>query len=268
MKKIIHICCSLPLCILLLAGCEKEGEPMETPIKELRPYTMEGFALAPVDQYFDGVKVGELYARANSNAKMAFYQDEVLMELKRKSDGKTVYQQKFNISDDINEVPKFYFDGTDLLPAYSYPAPVGKEYTANFYFDFPKDSGTVDVVIEMSEFYYDWGLDDPLVMIGTTTIPLVENIQPGKWSSYIKLDELPTPAHSRPDSEFWPFVCVKRSGRPGYYLNSKMEENSFQLEFPQSWTTEGKVQSIFIGWKQQGPAVSLQPQQDLVQLFP
>lgn len=272
MKKRINLFyLAAPLFLLLLTACEKEGELIVSPIKEFKPYTMDGFAVGgPLEQYFDGVKVRELYGRAtlpNGTNKIGFEKEEIMMELRSKSTGKTVYQQKFSISNDTSKVPKFYFDGTKMHDTYTYPTPQGKEYLANFYFDFPKDSGAVDIVIEMIEYYLDWNLDDPMVAIDTTAIPVATNIQPGKWTDYIELKEMPVLPKHHPDAEFYPYICVKKAGKSTYVTSDKLEENSFKLEFPAARTTEGKVQSIFIGWTKKGPAISLQPQQNLVDLF-
>lgn len=274
-------CYLLATCfLLLLTACKKEGDLNVKPIKAFKPYTMNGFTQEPLEQFFDGVKVREIHGMAivggNVTQELAFDKDEIVMELKRKSNGETVYQQTFHINDATNEVPKFYFDGTAMLPRYNYPAPVGAAYTANFYFDFPKEAGAVDIVVEMVEYYFDPNLPAGYGIVGTTAIPIITNIQPGKWSNYITLNPLPAfPPKSRPDSEFLPYICVKKAGSALYFSNnentdvlSKVELNSFPLQLPESWTTAGLVQSYFIGWKQQGTTVGLTPKQDLVQIFP
>jgi hypothetical protein len=257
----------IPLLAVLLTACEKEGK-LPDPVKEKRAFNMDGFSVAPLDQYFDGVKVRELYAGLSRTSELAFSKDEIVMELKRKGDGKTVYQQKFNSSDATNEIPKFYFDGNQVLPRFEHPAPVGDAYTASFYFDFPKDLGAVDIGAEMVEYYFDWNLENPLVYLDTTYITLVTNIQPGKWSDYVTLHALPELQPTTPDSYFQTSVYVKKAGKDEPYSSKVVSENLFTLQLPDQYTTEGKVQSIFLGWKPLGPRVSLEPQVDLVRIFP
>lgn len=260
---------ALTIFLCTLCACEKEGEIIVNPIKEFKPYSIQGFALGKLDQYFDGVKVRELYGNMPSGIEaIAFEKEEISMELKNKANGQTIYQQLFNISSDTNKVPKFYFDGEKMHDTYTYPDVQGKEYLANFYFDFPKDSTAVDIVIELVEYYYDWNLNDPTVIIDTTTIPLFSNIKPGKWSEYMPLNPIPPQTKHNPESEFQPYICVKKAGKDAYYIGSTQTENTFQLELPYDWTTQGKVQSIFVGWTQKGSVVSLMPQQNLVALFP
>jgi hypothetical protein len=50
-------------------------------------------------------------------------------------------------------------------------------------------------------------------------------------------------------------------------VSNILEENAITVEFPQSWTTDGKVQSIYVGFKQIGIKAGMTPQYDLVQLF-
>lgn len=270
----------LPLLLVLFTACEKEGGLNEKPIT-LKPFTMTGFALKPLEQHFDGVKVRELYgnvavALSTATQQIAFDKDQTSMELKGKSNGETFYQQTFNINDATNTVPPFYFDGIKILPRYDHPNPVGKEYKANFYFDFPKDSGAVDVMAEILEYYLDRSTGKNLyVVLNVTRIPVATNLEPGKWSDYVVLTVLPVFTKSRSDARFSTYICVKKAGSANYYINdhiadliTKMPQNSFPLKFPVSSTTTGLVQSYFIGKTKQDATVSLRPQQDLVQLFP
>lgn len=261
----------VPLLLCLVAACRKEGELIVRPVREIKPLSMDGFILGdPLEQYFDGVKVRELYGSISLReevSKIAFEKNEVTMELRRKSNGETVYQQKFDISNDTCKVARFYFDGTKMNNTYTYPTPQGSEYLANFYFDFPKDGGAVDVVVEVVEYYFDESLADPIVLVDTTFIPLATNIQPGKWSDYVVLKQLPELPRHHPASEFQPFVRIRKGGAATYYLSSKGEENEISLELPYPWTTEGKVQSLFIGLDAKGPAVHLTPPKNLVDIF-
>lgn len=257
--------------LFLITSCAKEGELIVKPVLEFKPLSMDGFILGDaLEQYFDGVKVRELYGSvslSNEVSKIAFEKNEVTMELRRKSNGETVYQQKFNISDDTSKVARFYFDGTKMNNTYTYPAPSGSTYLANFYFDFPKDAAAVDVVIELVEYYFDESLANPLVLVDTTFIPLAKNIKPGKWSDYVEIKQIPELPKHHPASEFQPFVRVRKAGSSAYYLPERGEDNEITVELPNAWTTEGKVQSIFVGWVTRGAAIQLGPQKNLVDIF-
>ncbi|HEY9259194.1 hypothetical protein [Chitinophaga sp.] len=261
----------VPLLLCLVAACGKEGELVVPPVLKTMPFSMDGFILGePLEQYFDGVKVRELYGSislSDQASKIAFEKNEITMELRRKSNGETVYQQKFDIGNDTSKVPIFYFDGIKMNHTYTYPTPQGNEYLANFYFDFPKGAGAVDVVVEVVEYYFDESLTNPLVIVDTTFIPLATNIQPGKWSDYIVLKELPELPKHHPASEFQPFVRIRKAGVATYYASVKGEENEINVELPYAWTTAGKVQSLFIGWQAMGAAISLKPQQNLADIF-
>jgi hypothetical protein len=96
---------------------------------------------------------------------------------------------------------------------------------------------------------------------------LASNVPTGKWSDYITLNPIPTLVKSRDDSEFWSVVCVKKAGKPDYVVGDNNERNIFGLELPQSWTTEGKTQSVYVGLKEQDNVISVGPYYDLVQVF-
>ncbi|BAV09685.1 hypothetical protein SAMN05421788_1011122 [Filimonas lacunae] len=269
----------LPLLILLLTSCTKGGDTVLKPILEVKPYSISGFAVQPLDQYFDGVKVRTLHGSINASMEIAFMQEETLMELKNSTTGKVVYSQKFYRKDEEHKVPLFYYDGTTLKERYEYPAPQGAEYLANFFFDFPKEEGAADVVVVMVEYYWDETLPQGYGVAAATTIPIATNIQPGKWSDYITLPALPDfPPKSRPDGEFMPYICVKKTGSDLYFthnddttathLLNKADINSFPLELPQPGGSQGKVQSYYIGLQQFETGAMLTPKLDLVQMFP
>lgn len=261
----------VPLLLFVLTACRKEGELVVKPILGVKPLSMDGFILGdPLEQYFDGVKVRELYGSISLRdevSKIAFEKKEVTMELRRKSNGETVYQQKFDISNDTSKVPRFYFDGTKMNNTYTYPTPQGSEYLVNFYLDFPKGAGSADVVLEMLEYYVDESLADPLVIVDTTFIPLATNIQPGKWSDYVVLPPIPALPKHHPASEFQPYVRVRKAGTTAYYISVKGEENEINMELPDAWTTDGKVQSLFISQGMNGSAIYLVPPKNLVDIF-
>jgi hypothetical protein len=265
---------ALPLLLLALTACDNEGDGIVKTTNGIESFTMDGFVVGDkLEQYFDGKKVRELYGRAKVDyaSEIAFEKDETVMEFRAQSTGETVYTQTFNIHDETNEVPKFYFDGKDFYNTYPRPTPAEGEFLINFYFDFPASEGPVDVVAQVIEYYWNWDLPDPLVPIDTIPLPLFTNVQPGKWSEYMTLTPLPAMTPSRPDAEFWPFISVRKAGQTeGYYTSDKVEDNMLTFELRESWMTEGKVQSIYVGWLQPKPGekVALYPQQNLVEMFP
>lgn len=270
MKKIIAQTCFIGLLTIgLLSGCSQDDELLIRPVKEYKTFTMNGFVLGEsLEQYFNGVKARDLYQRIQVPGQIGFDEDEIRMELKSTKTGEIIYEQVFNISETECVVPKFYFDGETFQQEYLYPAPSGNEYKANFYFDFPVETGNVDVVAEVMEYYYDWENDvDPVVMLDTISVTLASNLETGLWTGYVTLPDLSGMPKSRPDSELWTIVCVKKSGTNEYVVGESNDRNVFSIELPQSWTTEGKTQSIYVGITQQGTNAYIGPYYDLVQIF-
>lgn len=254
-----------------VVACENDGDRIVKTVSEIKAFDMDGFIVGDtLEQYFDGKKVREIYGRAKLNAQeIAFDKDEVVMELRAQSTGETVYTQTFNIRDSINAIPKFYFDGKTLFDAYPRPTPAEGEYLVNFYFDFPESEGPVDVVAEMIEYYWNWELTNPMVIIDTIPITLFSNVQTCKWSEFTTLNPLPAMTPSRPDAEFWPAISLRKTGQTaGFYTSKDMAENGIQLELREAWMTQGKVQSIYIGWLPAGEKIALYPQQNLIDMFP
>ena len=262
MKKRINMICLIPLFLLLFIACEKEGEMVVTPIRAFKPFGINGFVLGDtLEQYFDGVKVRDLYGPIALADEIAFEKNDVIgMELKKKSTGEVVYQQKFNISDAANQVPKFYFGGTAIADRYNYPSPQGAEYLAGFYLDLPKGSPPVDLVVEIVESYLDLTQRPPkVVTLSTYTVPLASNIQPGKWTDYMVINKLPQYTKKKPTSTFRSTVYMMKPGGTEY-ITGKKEESFIQLAFPAATNTQGKVQSIY--YSLEAGTV------DLVQMFP
>jgi hypothetical protein len=268
----------LPLLLILSVSCNKGDQALIKPILQVEPFSMKGFAVEPIDQYFDGVKVQELYGTINETKEMAFIQEETVMELRNKTTGEVLYTQKFNSKDAENKVPRFYFDGSKVKPTYEYPAPQGAEYTANFFFDFPKEMGAADVVMVFVEYYEDPAVQGGYAIAGVTNIPIATNIQTGKWSEYIKLPTTPDfPPQTRPDTYFELFVCVRKTGSDLYFTNTQRitpllqydnaQINAFSLELPYQGVSQGKVQSYYIGLTEFETGPMLTMKQDLVQLF-
>lgn len=278
MKKITSLLYILPL-LLVFTACKKESDPIIRKTKALKYYTLNGFATHPLDQYFDGVKVrqirGDFSRIPYVQNQIAFTKDEVLMELK-KPGGETVYQHTFNINDATGSNIRFYYNGDTVAPRYNYPAPVGAAYTANFFFDFPKEAGAVDVVIETIEYYIDNNSPNGVGVANVTSTPVATNITTGRWSDYITLNAAPDfPPKTRPDSDFFPMICIKKAGTNAYFsrndeidVYTKLDYNSIYLQLPTVWTTEGLVQSYYVGWEEKNNKVTLNPKTDLVQLFP
>ncbi|RPD39594.1 hypothetical protein [Chitinophaga barathri] len=274
MKKTINIVCLLIL--LLAAACKKEGDFVVKPLKAIEPVTFAGgYVLGDtLTLYFDGVKMRDYFGPIGSDwetTRIAFEEDRASMELKRKKTGETVYQKTFDIKDADNAIPKLYFDGAKMQPAYTYPTPQGAEYTANFYLDFPAGSGTADISLEMIEYRMDGNTP---VILGVTSVPIASNIQPGKWTEYVTLPMMPTLPNTHPESGFAPYICVKKAGKNEYYVVNKDEEifttierNSLQLQLPDEYTTNGLVQSYHLYGKTYS-GISAVISNDLVRVFP
>lgn len=273
MKNIVNILVATSLLLVVLAACHDDGDRIVKTVSEIEVFDMDGFIVGDtLEQYFDGKKVRDVYGRAKlTNAQeIAFENDDVVMEFRAHRTGETVYTQTFNIGDSTHVVPKFYFDGKTLYDTYPRPTPAEGEYLVNFYFDFPEREGPVDVVAQMLEYYFNWDLPDPMVIVDTIPVILFNNIQPGKWSEYMPLNPLPAMVPSRPDSEFWPAICLRKAGQTvGYYMSGGITANSMSLELREPWMTQGKVQSIYIGLTPVGPdKMVLYPQYNLVDMFP
>lgn len=268
MKKIFNIYWLVfAVFTVLFASCKKEGEILVKPVKAYKPYIINGYVVGdPLLQFCDGEQVRELHGKVGAPgvvSRLVFYNDVMNMEFRSKSGGKTVYQQTFTTKEDTCKVPSFYYDGT-MHSTYTYPQPQGSEYLANFYLDFPKDSAAADLVIEVIEFYYNWALPDPTVIIGTTSVPLATNVTPGKWTEYITVTALPDMVKHHPESEFWPTVYLKKAGTGAYYVMDNKDRSAINFQFPNVWDTRGITQSIHI-IPVSNTGISAN---DLVQLFP
>lgn len=268
--KIIYLAAILP--IFLFSACEKDGNHIMPKIKAInKDFNMSGFVMGDtVEQYFDGVKMREYYGQVRTTSPqdlLAFVKDEINMELKRKSTGETIYRQTFNINDKENIVPQFYFDGLKLHKEYTYPDPQGAEYTANFYVDPFGGSELVDINIDVLEYYYDSTKPDPIIVVNTTTIPLAQNVQPGNWTSYVKVP-VPVVTPQQSGTELYPIVVVRDSKTKDYYVNKNRDQSTINMEIPYDGVTQGKVQSFFINRKKVSEKQSYMEFFDLVQLFP
>lgn len=268
--KIIYLAAILP--IFLFSACEKDGNYIMPKIKAInKDFNVSGFVMGDtVEQYFDGVKMREYYGKVRTTYPqdlLAFVKDEINMELKRKSTGETIYQQKFNINDKQNIVPAFYFDGLKFNNGYTYPDPQGDEYTANFYLDPAGGSTPADINIEVLEYYYDDTRPDPLIVVNTTTIPIAENVQPGKWTPYLKV-QIPTVIPQQSGTELYPIVVVRDSKTKDYYINKKRDDSIINLEIPYDGVSPGKVQSFYFNRKTGPGKLAYAEFYDLVQLFP
>lgn len=266
--KIIY----LAAIVFLFSACEKDGIPVLPEIKAInKEFSITGFVMGDtVEQYFDGVKMREYYGQVRvtySQNQLAFVKDEINMELRKKSTGETIYQQKFNINDKTNVVPGFYFDGLKFSKGYAYPNPQGDEYTANFYLEPSVGATPVDINIEVLEYYIDDTKPDPIIVVNTTAIPIAENVQPGKWTPYLKIP-VPMVTPQQSGTELYQIVVVRDSKTKEYYINKKRDDSVINLEIPYDGVSPGKVQSIFFNRKT-GPGKIAYPEfYELVQLFP
>jgi hypothetical protein len=266
--KIIY----LIVIVFLFNSCEKDGVPVLSEIKAInKEFSISGFVLGDtVEQYFDGVKMREYYGQvkvAYFQSQLAFIRDEINMELKSKSTGKTVYQQKFRINDKQNIVPGFYFDGLTFSKGYTYPGPQGDDYTVNFYLDPQGGAAPVDINIEVLEYYYDSTKPDPVIVVNTTTIPLVQNVQPGNWTSYVNVP-VPVVTPQQNGTELYPIVVVRDSKTKDYYVNKNRDYSLLTLEIPYNGVSPGKVQSFYVNRKRVSEKQDFLEFYDLVQLFP
>jgi hypothetical protein len=269
MKKLIYQMGCVLVTILLLVACSQEDDFLIDQPEQYKPFTMKGFVLGnSLEQYFNGVKTRDLKQRVNFVNQLGFVRDDMHMELRNKKTGEVVYQQTFHVADESNVVPSFYFDGETFQEGYDYPEPEGAEYRANFYFDFPAETGNVDVVAEVFEYYFDWdNLENPQVMLDTVTYTIVANIPVGKWSEYMTLAALPEFPKTRDDSEFWPVVCLRKSATKEFIAGSTWERSSINMQVPQSWTSQGLTQSIYVGITEQNNVRTVGPYYDLIQVF-
>lgn len=258
--------------VFLFSSCEKNGAPVLSEIKAInKEFSISGFVLGDtVEQYFDGIKIREYYGQvriAYFQNQLAFTKDEMNMELRSKSTGKTVYQQKFHINDKQNIVPGFYFDGLTFSKGYTYPDPQEDDYTANFYVDPKGGSAPVDINIEVLEYYYDSTKPDPIIVVNTTTIPLVQNVQPGNWTSYVKVP-VPVATSQQSGTELYPIVVIRDAKTKDYYVNKNRDQSTINMEMPYDGVSPGKVQSFYFNRKRVSEKQNFLEFFDLVQLFP
>nr|WP_068892837.1 hypothetical protein [Pedobacter panaciterrae] len=262
----------LVVIVFLFSACEKDGDPVFLKIKTInKEFNISGFVLGDtLEQYFDGVKMRDYYGEVRTVSfqnQLAFEKDEINMELRRKSNGETIYQQKFNINDKENVVPRFYFDGLKFNKGYTYPDPQGDEYTANFYVDPSGGSSAVDINIDVLEYYYDATKADPIVVVNTTTIPIAQNVQPGKWTPYLKV-QIPVATPQQSGTELYPIVVVRDSKTKAYYVNNNRDYSTVTMELPYDGVSSGKVQSMYLN-KIPGEGKNFFLLfHDLIQLFP
>lgn len=268
--KYIYLAAILPL--FLFGACEKDGTQVMPIIKSINnTFDISGFVLGDtIEQYFDGVKMREYYGRVRATGsigQLVFEKDEINMVLKRKSTGETVYQQKFNINDKENTVPKFYFDGLKLNSQYSYPSPQGNDYTTNFYLNPSAGSDPVDIAIDVLEYYYDDTKPDPIVVVNTTSVPIFQNLKPGTWSSYVKIP-IPSATPTQSGTDLYPIVVVRNAKTKEYYVNKNRDQSTITMELPYDGVSPGKVQSIFLAKKASSQTIDFLELYDLVQIFP
>lgn len=236
--------------VFLFNACEKDGTPVLSKIKTInKEFNISGFVLGDtIEQYFDGVKMRDYYGEVKTTSfqnQLAFVKDEINMELRRKSTGETIYRQTFHINDKENIVPRFYFDGLKLNKDYTYPDPQGDEYTTNFYVDPAGGADLVDINIDVLEYYYDSTKPDPIVVVNTTTIPIAQNVKPGEWTPYLKI-QIPMVTPQQSGTEIYPIVVVRDAKTKDYYVNKNRDYSTINMELPYDGVSPGKVQSIYL----------------------
>lgn len=255
---------------LLLFSCKKDGEFAIKPIKAVKPFDMSGYVIADtLEQYFDGVKVRDLYGRISLGyviPQLAFENDFTLMQLKKKSTGGVIYEQKFNITDDKNVIPKFYFDGTKVSSSYQYPKPQGSQYLVNFYFDAPRGTPPVEISLDVLEYYMD--NDNKLIVVKTTSFPITTNLQTGNWTNYLTIEPPAEVVPTQEGTEIYPVVTVKDAKTKKYLINDDVLASLIQVEIPDQWTSQGKTQSIHVVAKIGTTGALYLGVNDLVQFFP
>lgn len=266
--KIIY----LAAIVLLFSACEKDGIHISPKIKAInKEFSISGFVLGDtIEQYFDGVKMREYYGPVRIGyfqSQLAFEKEEIYMELKRKSTGETIYSQTFNIADKQHIVPRFYFDGKQFSKGYTYPDPEGDEYTANFYLDPSGGSTPVNINIEVLEYYLDDTRPDPIVVVNTTTIPIAENVKPGAWTPYLKV-QIPRVSPQQSGTELYPIVVVRDAKTKEYYINKNRDQSLIGLEIPSDGVSPGKVQSMYLNRKVGEQKQFYLESNDLIQFFP
>lgn len=268
--KIIYLAAILP--IFLFSACEKDGDHIMPKIKAInKEFSISGFVVGDtVEQYFDGIKMREYYGQVRTISfqnELAFVKDEINMELRRKSTGETIYRQTFNINDIQNIVPGFYFDGLKFSKGYTYPDPQGDEYTVNFYADPSGGSDLVDINIDVLEYYYDSTKPDPIIVVNTTTIPIVENVKPGEWTPYLKV-QVPMVTPQQSGTELYPIVVIRDAKTKDYYINKNRDQSTINMEIPYDGVSQGKVQSLYFNRKRVTEKQNFLEFYDLVPLFP
>jgi hypothetical protein len=267
--KIIYLATILP--VLLFGACEKEGTHLMPKIKAInKNFDISGFVFGDtIEQYFDNVKIREYYgpiSLGGAKNQLVFVTDEIKMELRKKSTGEAIYRQTFNITDQQNVVPKFFFDGTTLAPRYNYTDPLGNEYRVNFYLNPSKITEPIDVNVEVLEYYID--TKGKAVVVNSTAYPIALNIQPGVWVNDAKVEVPVLPAPTRNDTEFYPLVAIRNSKTKEYYINKDVFQSEIKMEIPYDGVSIGKVQSYFLSKALNTENLEYLEQYDLVQMFP
>lgn len=268
MQTILNYLSRTVFVIILFTSCKKESDILTKPAKKLSPLDFKGFVIGePLEQYFDGEKVRDLYGKIQLNypaeSMIAFMSDQTEMELRRKGSGEVVYRQTFRIEEASHKVPRFYFDGK-WKNGYEYPVPAGNDFLVNFYFDVPADSSAADIYITVVEYYWDWDdVDNPQKILRYHDLPVQMNVK-NSWSGYVTLSKIPDLPKLRPDSEFWPMPCLKKAGTDKYYVNNDVNRSIFYMQSPQGWESQGSVQSLYLGFTELGNLIV----EDLVPLYP
>ena len=238
------------LLAMFFSSCEKEGEMVITPIRDVRSISFKGFVMGDtLEQYFDGVKMREYYGKASFNGNIAYEnKDAIKMELKKKGTDEVLYTYSIEKNRDKDRPVGFFYDGKKVTEGYHYPEAIKEQEQIAFYFDFPADM-PVDIV-------YGDGSDINSVEY------LAKNVQPKQWTEFIKIPQL--------EGEM--YVILLKAGKKEYFLYNDVNLSVMNagIQLPNKYGYPGGgVQSWYVGTtKDQTGKSALYPQEDLVSLFP
>ncbi|TCC82821.1 hypothetical protein [Pedobacter hiemivivus] len=244
------------LFLFIFTACKKDGEVLNktVTVRKTLP-VLKGYTMVPLLKYFDGEETrGELYGSFAYNAGLAFENenDQTHMQLRNSITGEVVYEHTFKATDKPAEVPVLLYDGKKLKESHEYQDLSGADYLVNFNFNFPGATEPIYLTLKVWESYLDPTTYD-LVEFPAVSATFSGGIKPGEWSEYVRLKpvaELVTITSQSPQEAIdmgLSFITHSVSitdaqGKP--YPGFPDGNNMLNLQFPEQWTTTGKVQSI------------------------
>ncbi|GGH30008.1 hypothetical protein FAZ19_21630 [Sphingobacterium alkalisoli] len=218
---------SIAVLAVFATSCEKEGELVVKPVKEFIPIEFKGFVMRDtLEQYFNGIKMRDLYGRIMYNGRIAFEDDApIAMDLRKKSSGEVLYSTTIEQDDPADESFTFFYDGTKVTNTFAYPDAIPGVDQIAFYFDFPDDM-PVDIV-------YGDGSD-----INSVTY-LARDVKPKQRTEYFQIAPL--------DGEM--YVLLLKAGTKEYLLNNDVNYSymsSIQLPSKLWGSQGGGVKSMYV----------------------